>query len=149
MPNEDMLNDGEEMTDPGESLGLDADGVAGSDGFGLVSNRGGRALIGGDTGNSALLRKYAWYTQIIQDRIREHLQKQLDDDGGIPDGNLEATVRIVLDEMGQIKAFKIVDSSGSNNMDNAINVALRQVDIDMPPPYDMPKSIKIKVSSKG
>ena len=149
MPNEDLLNDGEDMTDPGESLGLDADGVAGSDGFGLVSNKGGKALIGGDMGNSALLRKFAWYTQIIQDRIREHIQKQLDEEGGIPDGKLEATVRIVLDERGQIKAFKIIDSSGSPNMDTAINVALKQVDIDMPPPYDMPRSIKIKVSSKG
>jgi len=147
--NDETLDDGEEMTDPGENLGLDADGVAGADGFGLVAKKGGRALIGSDMGNSALLRKFAWYTQMIQDQIQEKLRKQFDKDGGIPDGKLEATVKIVLSEKGRINAFKIVDSSGSSKLDSAINVALTQVDVDMAPPYDMPRSIKIKVSSKG
>lgn len=146
---DEMLSEGEEMNDPGESLGLDMDASAGSDGFNLVSKKGGRALIGEGEGNSALLRKYAWYTRMIQDRIRENLRKELEKKGGIPDGSLEAVVRIILDEMGQIKAHKIVGSSGSSKMDDAIELALRGIDIDMPPPYDMPKSIKIKVSSKG
>lgn len=147
--NEDTLNDAEELTDPGENLGLDTDGVAGSDPFGLIAKKGGMALIGGDMGNSALLKKYAWYTQMIQERIRENLQRELEKDGGIPDGNLEAVVRIVLDKMGRITSFMIVGSSGSHKMDNAINIALKQIDIETAPPDDMPRSLKIKVSSKG
>jgi len=147
--NDEMTDEGDEMTDPGDNLGLDADGVAGADGFGLVSKKGGRALIGEGMGNSAMLKKFAWYTQMIQDQIQANLRKQFDNEGGIPDGSLEATVKIVLNETGQVSAFKIVDSSGSHKLDSAINIALKKVDIDMPPPYDMPRSIKIKVSSKG
>jgi protein TonB len=33
---------------PGEELGLDADGVAGGDAFGLRAKKGGRGLLGGD-----------------------------------------------------------------------------------------------------
>lgn len=147
--NDESIDEGDEMTDPGENLGLDADGVAGADGFGLVAKKGGKALIGGDMGNSALLRKFAWYTRMIQAQIQDNLRKLFDKDGGLPDGTLEATVRIVLNDRGRINAFKIVDSSGNSRLDMAINKALKQVDIDMAPPYDMPRSIKIKVSSKG
>jgi len=39
---------------PGEQLGLDAEGTAGGDAFGLVGNKGGRGLVG--SGGSALKR---------------------------------------------------------------------------------------------
>ncbi|MEQ8663662.1 MAG: TonB-dependent receptor, partial [Gammaproteobacteria bacterium] len=44
---------------PGDDLGLDADGVAGADGFGLKARKGGRALIGGGDRNK-------WYAGVIQ-----------------------------------------------------------------------------------
>jgi TonB family protein len=145
----EISDEAEGDQEAGDELGLDAEGVAGSDGFGLIAKKGGAALIGGGSGNSGLLRKYAWYTQMIQERIRENLQKELDKEGGVPEGNLEATVRIVLDEEGRITSFKIVGSSGSHEMDNAIDTALKLVNVDEPPPDGMPRAIKVKVSSKG
>jgi periplasmic protein TonB len=138
----------------GQDLGLDADGSAGSDGFGLVGKKGGRSLIGGSgggggSGGNSLMQKYGWYIQKVQDSIREYLKKELEKDGGIPEGNLQATLRIVLDEQGKITNFNILGSSGSNKMDNAIEAVIKLVDIDDPPPDGMPKSIKIRVSSRG
>lgn len=135
--------------DAGSNLGLDADGVAGSDAFNLYANKGGRALIGGDDSNVGLLRRFAWYTQMLQDRIQERLRKELEGTGGIPEGEHQATVRIVMDDNGNIINCKIVGSSGSSKMDNAISSAVKTARIEDPPPYEMPKAIKLKISSKG
>ncbi|MBS1212186.1 MAG: TonB-dependent receptor, partial [Proteobacteria bacterium] len=51
---------------PGEDLGVDADGGAGSDAFGLVGKKGGRGLIGGGGGNAMI-----WYGQQLQREISE------------------------------------------------------------------------------
>jgi len=152
-PEQQDVNNNQDNTPAGDNLGLDADGSAGSDGFGLVSNKGGKSLIGGsgsgDSGNDSLASKYGWYIQKVQDEIREYLQKELEKDGGIPEGNLQATLKIVLDEEGRITKYDILGSSGSNKMDNAILIAMKQIKIDESPPDGMPKAIKIRVSSKG
>ena len=145
---EEMNDDAGSDQDAG-NLGLDTEGVAGSDGFGLHANKGGRALIGGEEGNASLLRKFAWYTQLLQDRIQEMLRKELERSGGIPEGEHHATVRIVMDNTGNIVSCQIVGSSGSPNMDTAISSAVKTARIDEPPPYEMPKAIKLKISSKG
>jgi TonB family protein len=145
---EEIPDDGSDQ-EAGSELGVDADGVAGSDGFGLVSKKGGKSLIGGDFGSDSLLKKYSWYTQMLQDLIQERLQKELEKSGGIPKGNHDATVRIVLDDTGGIVNCQIVGSSGNQNMDNAINLAVKNIKADDPPPFDMPKAIKLRVSSKG
>ena len=44
---------------PGDELGLDAEGGAGSDGFGLRAKKGGRGLIGGGDRNR-------WYEGQVQ-----------------------------------------------------------------------------------
>jgi TonB family protein len=146
---EEISDGSEDASEAGDALGLDSDGVAGSDGFGLIAKKGGKALIGGDLGNSGLLKRFSWYTQIVQDQIREYLQKELEKEGGIPEGDLQAIVRIVLDEKGNITKFNIVGSSGSNKMDNAIETTMKLIAINEPPPNGMPKAIKIRVSSKG
>jgi TonB family protein len=134
---------------PGEDLGLDADGGAGSDGFGLRAKKGARGLIGGGLGDGALLRKYGWYTKMLQDEVRRELQRILDRNGGIPGGKLYTTVRIVLDRQGRILKHKIIGSSGNHAMDNAVQEALRGTSLQEPPPEGMPKAIRLKISSQG
>ncbi|MBN1906193.1 MAG: TonB C-terminal domain-containing protein [Deltaproteobacteria bacterium] len=145
---EEMPDDGSDQ-EAGSDLGVDADGVAGSDGFGLVSKKGGKSLIGGGFGNESLLKKYSWYTQMLQGLIQERLQKELEKNGGIPEGDHDATVRIVIGDAGEIVTFQIVGSSGNQNMDKAISLAVKNIKADDPPPFDMPKAIKLRVSSKG
>ncbi|MBT8341176.1 MAG: TonB C-terminal domain-containing protein, partial [Desulfatitalea sp.] len=134
---------------PGEDLGLDADGTAGSDAFGLRANKGGRALIGGSAGDASIMRRYAWYTRIIQDELRKRMNRYMEENGGISDGDLKALVQIELDELGKIVDFDLARSSGDPKLDDAVLKALHLAEISEPPPLGMPRKIKLKISAKG
>jgi outer membrane biosynthesis protein TonB len=153
-PEEPEPEEMDDMSDddipPGDELGLDADGAAGADGFGLKAKKGGRALIGGSSGQGALLRKYAWYTRIIKDDIRKEVRNYLDKNGGIPEGvNCKVILRISLDSEGKIISYKIYDACGHQDVDDAIATVLDSHQLSEPPPEGMPKTIKLKISSKG
>lgn len=134
---------------PGQDLGLDADGTGGSDAFGLKAKKGARSIIGGQYSDTSLLRKYAWYTTIIQKELRTKVNKYMEENGGIPDGNLKAIVEITLDDAGNILSFDISDSSGNKQMDEAVLASLKTAKISEPPPVNMPKTVKLKISAKG
>jgi protein TonB len=145
-PTDDMSEDD---TPPGDDLALDADGSAGSDGFGLRAKKGGRALIGGSYSDASMMRRYGWYTRIIQEELRKRMNRHMEENGGIPDGNLKAQIRITLDELGKIVDFDISRSSGNPKMDKAVVNALKLATISEPPPKGMPRTIKLKISAKG
>jgi periplasmic protein TonB len=129
---------------PGNQLGLDAEGGAGGDAFGLVGNKGGRTLIGSGSGEQSLMKKYGWYVRILEDEISRELAKK----GKIPSGNLRAYVRLVIDEKGAIVSHKIYESSGNTQMDNAVNEILDFIKrLSEPPPEGMPRIVRIKISS--
>ncbi|WP_052700215.1 hypothetical protein [Methylocucumis oryzae] len=65
---EEPLPDVADEPPPGD-LGLDAEGTAGSDGFGLAARKGGRGLLGGGGGGDP----YAWYGGLIKKRPTRHL----------------------------------------------------------------------------
>jgi outer membrane biosynthesis protein TonB len=147
-PEETPPEDVSEMEDDAppidDLLGLDADGSGGMDGFGLKAKKGGRSLIGGDQG-----RRFAWYTAMIQKEINEQVREYLDENGGIPEGNLKAHVKIQLDESGQVILYKIIRTSGDKRMDDAVQGALAALSIREIPPMDMPRVMKFKISSQG
>ena len=145
-PMEDMAEDDGPVD---EDLGLDADGTAGADGFGLRAKKGGRDLIGGRFSASSLLRKYAWYTAIIQDDLRKRVNKHMEENGGIPNGNLVAQIRITLDENGQITNLSLERPTGNKKMDSAVKESLLLTHVSEPPPAGMPRTVKLKISSKG
>ena len=148
-PPEAVDDASQDDTPPGDDLGLDADGSAGSDGFGLRANKGGRALIGGSYGDAAMMRRYAWYTRIIQEELRKRMNRHMEGNGGIPDGNLKALVQITLDDFGKIVDFNLARSSGNRRMDDAVVNILKVATMDEPPPRGMPRVIKLKISAKG
>ena len=145
-PPEQTEDQSQDDTPAGDDLGLDAEGGAGSDGFGLVGKKGGRSLIGGGRGNNSLLRKYAWYTRFIEEEISKRLARN----GDIPSDKLKTLVRIVLDEVGTIVDYRIYGSSGDQQMDDAVMLALEQIGmISEPPPEGMPRVVRIEITSQG
>ena len=54
---------------PSQNLGLDAEGGAGGDAFGLVGNKGGRDLVGSGPGGSV----FQWYAGLLKNEILEQL----------------------------------------------------------------------------
>jgi protein TonB len=138
-------------TPAGDKLGLDAEGRAGGDAFGLAGKKGGRSLLaGGDgMGRLSLLSKFAGYNRKAEAELRKKIMKRLDEEGGIPKGKLQAVVRISLDTNGAVVKFRIIGSSGNNRMDDAIKDSLGNVKISEPPPDGMPKTMDIKIASQG
>jgi len=146
---------GDDKPEAGDQLGVDATGGAGSDGFGLVGKKGGRSIVelGTGTGSGSrgggLMGKYAWYTSMIQEEIKKRVRKRLEDGGGIPKGKMQAVVRIVMDEKGNIREMEVVGSSGNHRMDEAVRETLAATRIQEPPPDGMPRSMKLRITAQG
>lgn len=101
---------------PAEQLGLDADGVAGADGFGLAARKGGRELgLGGAA--------FAWYTTMVKDSILDVLSE----DERVRRGTYQVTVRVWLTNSGDVERIKLTSTSGDRNLDSAIEKALEKL----------------------
>jgi TonB family protein len=139
----------QDNTPEGKELGVDADGAAGGDAFGLMGKKGGRALVSGDGAGAALMRKFGWYTNMIQDEIRKQVKNHLDKNGGIPKGKLQALVRVVIDDGGRIMDYQITGPSGHAKMDEAVKVTLGAIRVSQPPPDGMPRAMTVRITSQG
>lgn len=124
---------------PGDELGLDADGTAGADGFGLRAKKGGRGLIGGGDRN-------AWYAGILQ-RDLQSLLSEIED---VRKGRYAVIVRIWVAGDGTIEQSEILRGSGDHSVDDALARALKRgVRLSEAPPEDLPQPIKLQISSRS
>jgi periplasmic protein TonB len=138
----------EEENPENKSLGIDAEGEAGSDSFGLEAREGGRPIIGGSGGGS-LMRQFAWYNQLVEKTIRDQVDEILKEHGGAPDGDLRTVVDLFLDDQGRIERYEIYKSSGNEKMDNIIETAVKATIISKQPPKGMPRGMRLTIASKG
>ena len=151
-PQNESQNNENDNTPAGENLGVDADGKAGGDSFGLVGKKGGRSILSGDGGGMgrlSLLSKFGWYTQIVETEIRIKVMKHLDENGGVPRGKLQAIVQVSVNSSGAIVKYKIIGSSGNHKMDEAVKQSIGDIKISEPPPEGMPRTMSIRVTSQS
>jgi protein TonB len=126
---------------PGEQLGLDAEGVAGGDAFGLAARPGGSSIIGGGGGAA-----FAWYTAMVKDGILDALSA----DPSIRKGNYRLTVRVWLASDGRVERVALLDSTGNAQTDAAIEQALgRMGRMREAPPLEMPQPLTLRIVSRG
>ena len=124
---------------PGDQLGLDADGSAGSDGFGLAARKGGRDLLA--SGGSA----YVWYAGLLKNEIVGKLQ----DEKKVRTGNYSIQVRVWVRQDGTIERIHFTQSSGNGERDKAIEEAITRIRISQAPPADMPQPINLRIASRA
>lgn len=107
-------------------LGVDADGSAGSDGFGLAANRGGRDFLttGGGGG--------AYYTGLLQRQFFEALSRNRK----ILKDEFRVVVKVWLGDDGRVQKADIVSGSGNAQVDDLIALTL----LEMTPLKDVPPS---------
>lgn len=129
---------------PGEELGVDAEGTAGSDGFGLVGKKGGRGLLGGGGGSATI-----WYGQQVQRLLDNELQ------GLLADTPARRTAYSVVVEVwvgadGHISRTELSSASGKAEVDQAIRSALPRLrsGVGKTPPENMPQPIRIRLTSR-
>lgn len=124
----------------GEQLGLDADGSAGSDGFGLAARKGGTDLL--STGGG---QKGAWYAGMIQQHFLAELQKNRNLRGQ----EFRVVVNVWLRADGSVQRTELVGSSGKPDTDEQIKLAFG----DLPPmreapPNDMPQPVRLRLTNR-
>src|SRR5882724_7860515 len=119
-------------------LAVDADGSAGSDGFGLAANRGGRDFLA--TGGGG-----AYYSGLLQRQFFDALsrnRKVLRDD-------FRVVVRVWVGDDGKVQKADIVTGSGNAQVDDLIQVTL----LEMNPLKDIPPSsmrpIQLRLSNRS
>ncbi|MBB6091238.1 protein TonB [Povalibacter uvarum] len=124
---------------PAEQLGIDADGVAGADGFGLAARRGGSDLIGG--GGAV----FAWYTN----RLKDSIQSLLADDERVRRGKYQVSVRVWVSQDGRVEKIRLQSTSGDRDLDGAIEEALQKMSrMDEAPPLEMPQPVTLRIVSR-
>jgi protein TonB len=125
---------------PAANLGLDAEGGAGGDAFGLVGNKGGRDITA--VGGSAV----AWYAGLLRDQIRD----VLNGDGHIRNGAYRVSLRVWVSVDGTVQRVEIVHGSGNADRDHAIEADLQQIKrMPQAPPAGMPDAISLEVRAQG
>lgn len=142
-PPEQPENASQDEAPPSDNLGLDADGQAGSDGFGLGANKGGRPIIAGKAGGGG--NRFAWYDGLVQKTI----QDVLDRNKALDNQNYKVVVKIWLNPDGSVERFDLANSSGNGDVDKNIKVALREIRrINEPLPEGLLQPIKLRITSR-
>lgn len=128
---------------PGANLGVDAEGGAGSDGFGLVGNKGGASLVGGSGGTGAG-NPFGWYAHLIEDQISRELVRK----AKLPKGEFRAKVRIELDGQGRVVSSAVYGSSGNREIDQALAEVLGRIgSVSTAPPAGMPRVVRLLITT--
>ncbi len=119
--------------DVGNDLGLDADGSAGGDSFGLLARKGGRGIVGG--GYGAL--------------IVQEINSMLVDDDRLRHKEYTVILQLWISDTGDIQRYKIDEKSAGNEVIKMIESALvRLGSVSSGPPLELPQPIRLRIRSR-
>lgn len=125
---------------PSEQLGLDAEGSAGGDAFGLAARKGGRDITGS---GSAI---FGWYTTLVKDQVSDCLAS----DQRVNREKFAVVLRVWVNADGTLRDARVASSSGDPSLDDAIESALRcGARVRERPPLEMPQPISLRVVSRS
>jgi len=125
---------------PAEQLGLDAEGGAGGDGFGLAARKGGRDLL--STGSSA----YTWYAGLLKNEILDKLQE----DQRTRAGSYSVPVRAWVRMDGTIERIELAKSTGDRDRDQIIEKLLQKIArLPQSPPAGLPQPMTLRIVSRA
>lgn len=129
---------------PGEQLGVEGDGGAGSDAFGLQARQGGRSLLGGTPGSVI-----QWYGGQVKQGLDSELQALLEDTQARKT-SYAVMLNVWIGADGRLSRAELVGSSGKPEVDQAIRAALSKLRLALqkPPPDNMPQPVKIRLTSR-
>jgi protein TonB len=123
-----------------ELLGLDAEGVAGADGFGLVGNKGGRDLLASGSGG-----RFAWYSGVL----KEDLLAFLSDYKELRARRYDVQLKLWLADDGSVNRVDLQTSTGDEELDRELRMRLASLDrVTEAPPDDLPQPIRLRIVSR-
>lgn len=107
----DQLAD--DLPPAGDMLGLDADGAAGGDAFGLMARKGGRGLLAGLSAQSER-NQYG-------SRMKSYFEECLYENETVRTDGYEVKIKVRLDGKGKIIQHELLGTSGDTAIDSALN----------------------------
>lgn len=123
----------------GDQLGLDADGSAGADGFGLIGRKGGRSLLSG-AGDPVVV--YAM-------ELQRSIEDALTENDELRSISYSVVVSIWLDSIGNIIRVKLDKSTGTEKIDEAMVKTIKELQaIALQQPDEMSFPIKYRLTSR-
>ena len=132
---------------PSQDLGVDADGSAGTDGFGLVGKPGGRDITEiGAVNASGAGDPFAGFKV----SLGAHFQDVLMRNERLRKANYRAQVSVWLSSTGRIDRVELGKGSGDDALDALIRTTLVQSQpVTQPMPADLPQPVRLTVTSRG
>lgn len=133
-------------TPAGEELGLDADGSAGGDAFGLAARKGGHSLLGGGGGGNASI----WYGGQVVRAVENSMQSALADTPAAG-ADYAVVVDIWIGSDGRMSRGELAGTSGNAEVDRALRQTLSRLrlSIGKAPPASMPQPVRIRLASRN
>jgi protein TonB len=123
---------------PAGDTGLDAEGTAGSDAFGMVGRKGGKGLLGGGNPNN-------WYAVTIKSSLVDILSEHDE----LRKKSYAAIVKIWLSPDGTVTRFELAKGSNDPDIDKLLERLLGKFKkANEAPPPGMEQPIKFKISSR-
>lgn len=125
---------------PAKDLGLDAEGTAGSDGFGLAGRKGGTGLFGGGNGNP-----FNWYGK----QATKDVLDVLNDNDELRRKGYFVVINLWLKPDGSLERAELSQGSNDEEIDATIRRMLgkyRGMSEPLPPGITQPLRVKIKVA---
>jgi len=130
----------ENQPPPGDLLGLDAEGTAGADGFGLVARKGGRDLLASGGGDP-----HRWYAGVLKQELVAHLSEY----DRIRSRRYSVQVRLWLGEDGAVRDVDLAGTTGDRELDEELRTALPSLQrIADAPPHDLPQPVQLRIVSR-
>ncbi|NOT10452.1 MAG: energy transducer TonB, partial [Methylococcaceae bacterium] len=125
---------------PAGDTGLDAEGTAGSDAFGLVGRKGGKGLLGGGGGDPN-----TWYAGLAKNALLDVLS----DNDDLRRKGYSAIVKVWIEPDGTVKRCELAKGSGNQEIDSLLIRQLAKFKrIKDAPPPGMQQPLKWKISSR-
>lgn len=126
---------------PGADLGVDAEGGAGTDDFGLVAKKGGSALLGGNGSNP-----FSWYTNTVQQDVLE----KINENQKIRKRAYRVTVKLWVDSASaRVKRVELANSTGDKQLDKELKMTAMLIgQLSERVPIEMPQPIIFHITSR-
>jgi protein TonB len=131
----------QDQAPPGEQLGVDAEGGAGGDGFGLAARKGGRDITSFGGGSP-----YAGFAGTVQQHIQDELAKR----DKLRKEAYRVVVNLWIAPDGRLTRYELASSTGNPKTDEQLRLALDELaPFRSPPPQEMPQPVKLRITSRS
>jgi outer membrane biosynthesis protein TonB len=128
-----------------DALGLDAEGVAGSDAFGLKAKQGGRSLLSLADG-SGMDPRWAAYASALESRLQEYLSGVESLEGQA----YRVELRLWIDGDGRVTHCDFIRGTGRPALDEEIRTSLLQgCRIPEAQPRGLPQPVRLRIDSRA